>query len=398
MFTNFDNVFKNSKKNEKKVPREILNVLNQEIPKELQYKEIENGICGIFPKNNKPLKFTTKIKLPDIPKQIKKQIHNFDDLYEYLYRTQKKCEILPNEQGNIKVNNVEIKIEDFIKDVINENSMKLFELTPPSFPDPINIKIKAGHVTKIFNIERQPYESMTKVYLKSIEEDPICIKLYISDDQKINFNISINIKNIENISEIVDICEFYKYFLSGEFAIGDSEIKNAQLQSNPKSIFIDKNINFWKKALEVEKVFNKKFNACKFEEDDYLTILRLYKSLVEKKPYKINEKITSITFDDEKAYENCKKITGKQILIEYERKFEGEILGENIEFFVLERIYNCNIKEVLREERVIKVIFDDYTTNNTFIARRCFLNHEQLEEEKLTKNNKHEEYENAEII
>ena len=64
----------------------------------------------------------------------------------------------------------------------------------------------------------------------------------------------------------------------------------------------------------------------------------------------------------------------------------------------MERIYNCKIKNVLEEKDKVKIIFDDYEKNNTFIARKCFLTKGKLEKEKINNNNKHYEYENAEII
>ena len=387
MFTNFNNTFKNSKKDKAKLPKEILDVLNRKVPEELEYKEIENGICGIVPKNSKTIKFTTKIKLPEIPKEIKKQIHNFKDLYEYLYRTQKRCEIIPDENGNIKIN------------VITDDGIKTFELIPENFPKAVKINIRAGNITRTFNVKRLPYESMDKVYLKSIEEKPICIKIYMSNNDNVDFNISISIEGIKDIKEIVDVCEFYKSFLNGDISLDNSEIKDIKYKDVPKNIFIDEKINFWKKVLEIEKVFNKKFNACKFDErDDYILMLRLYKSLIEEKPYKIPEKISSITFENKENYDKCKKMIGSKMLIEYEREAECETFGKKIHFLVLERIYNCKIKNVLEEKDKVKIIFDDYEKNNTFIARKCFLTKGKLEKEKINNNNKHYEYENAEII
>ena len=332
--------------------------------------------------------------------EIKKQIHSFADIYEYLYRTQKRCEIIPDENGNIKINNVEIKINDFIKNVITNDGIKSFELIPPNFPDAVKINIRAGNIIKSFNVKRLPYESMDKIYLKSIEERPICIKIYMSNDDSVDFNISINIEGIIDVKEIVDTCEFYKSFLNGDISLDDSEIKDIKYNETPKNIFIDEKINFWKKVLEVEKIFDKKFDACKIDlKDDYILILRLYKSLIEKKPYKIPEKINSITFDNKENYDKCNQIIGTKMLIEYEREAECKIFGVKIHFFILERIYNCRIKNILEEKGKMKIIFDDYEKNSTFIARKCFLSKDKLENEKIkNEDNRHHEYENAEII
>ncbi len=398
MFTNFNNTFKNSKKDKIKLPKEILGVLNKKIPEDFEYAEIGNGICGIVPKNSKSMKFTTKIRLPEIPEEIKKQIHNFEDLYEYLYRTQKRCDIIPDEHGNIKVNDIEIKINDIIKNVITDSGVKNFELIPPKFPSAVKINIRAGKVTKIFNIERLPYESMNKIYLKSIEEKPLCVRIYLSDNN-IDFNISIDISEVKDVKEIVDICEFYKSFLNGDISLNNSEIEDIEYKEIPQNIFIDEKINFWKKVLELERIFKKKFNACEFdEEEDYIKVLRLYESLIDGRPYRISKKISSITFDNKENYNQCKKMIGEKMLIEYVKDEKWKILGEEIQLFILERIYNCIVKEIILQNNEMKITFDDYERNNTFIARKCFLDKDKLEKEQIKNNNEHEEYENAKMI
>ena len=45
-----------------------------------------------------------------------------------------------------------------------------------------------------------------------------------------------------------------------------------------------------------------------------------------------------------------------------------------------------------------KLTIDDYERNNTFIARKCFLDKDKLEKEQIKNNNEHEEYENAKMI
>ena len=71
MFSNFNSTFKENKKNNLKLPKEIIEILNNELPKDLEYKEVDEGICAIVSANNKPMNIKTKIKLPDIPEKIK---------------------------------------------------------------------------------------------------------------------------------------------------------------------------------------------------------------------------------------------------------------------------------------------------------------------------------------
>ena len=51
MFTNFNNIFKSSKRDKTRLPKEILEVLNRKIPEELEYEEIENYVYNLDLKN-----------------------------------------------------------------------------------------------------------------------------------------------------------------------------------------------------------------------------------------------------------------------------------------------------------------------------------------------------------
>lgn len=394
MFSNFNSTFKENKKNNLKLPKEIIEILNNELPKELEYKEVDEGICAIVSANNKPMNIKTKIKLPDIPEKIKEDIHSFEDVYEYLYRSQKKCEIIPDKDGNIIVNNSKIKAKDFIKNVREDEKFEKLELIPPPFPKAIKTKIKAGNIIKEFDIERQPYESMKIIFLKSIQEKPISIKLYIKDENTVDLNININIRDLKNVNEIVEVCEFYKGFLSGDIQLGDVITEDIKVKKKSPNVFIDKKIDFWKKALEIEKKLNIKFNATKIDNKDYVWILKLYKSIIENVPFKISSKINSLEIGDTNFYEKTNEILGEMMLFEYIKQEEIEVMGQRIKIYILERIYNYKVKEVKKYKEKIKLILEE--EKESFVAQKIFLTEEELKKEQMIRNRNDEKYKNAE--
>lgn len=397
MFTNFNSIFKDSKENVFNVPKEILDILNRDIPKGFTYKHRENGICYITTEDGSKMDIKTKIKFPEIPIDIRSRIHNLGDLYEYLYRTQKRCEVIPDEDGKIQINGKKIDINKLVKNVVNDKALR-YEIVPNTFPKAEKMEIKAGNITKSFLIERKPYESFDKILLKSVEETPICVKFYISKND-VDFNISISISELENIEEIVDVCEFYKSFLNGDIIINGMKLKNGEYSKSIQNADIDDKITFWNKALAIEKVLNRKFDARKFDiNKDYLTVLRLYKSLIENKPYKIDDKIKSIKFEKNEPFNEYKKMIGLKMILEYTREEDDEIFGETINYLTLERIYNCKIISAVEEDTSIRMEFDKYEENNTFIVRKSFLNREELEQELISTNKNNAEYEDAELI
>lgn len=394
MFSNFNSTFKENKKNNLKLPKEIIEILNNELPKDLEYKEVDEGICAIVSANNKPMNIKTKIKLPDIPEKIKKDIHSFEDVYEYLYRAQKKCEIIPDKDGNIIVNNSKIKANDLIKNVREDEKFEKLELIPPSFPKAIKTKIKSGNIVKEFDIERQPYESMKIIFLKSTQEKPISIKLYIKDENTVDLKININIKDLKDVNEIVEVCEFYKGFLSGDIQLGDVIAEDINVKKKSQNVFMDKKIDFWKKVLEIEKKLNIKFNATKFSNKDYVWILKLYKSIIENVPFKISSKINSLEIKDNNFYEKANEMLGEMMIFEYTKQEEIEVIGQRIKIYILERIYNYKVKEVKKYKEKIKLILKE--ENESFVAQKFFLTEEELKKEQMIRNRNDEKYKNAE--
>lgn len=398
MFTNFKNTFKENNKENLKIPTEIMKVINRELPKDLKYYQFENGMCGIVSKNAEAITIKTQIKIPEIPEEIKKEIHDFNDMYEYLYRTQKSCEVVPDEDGNILINNNKIKIENFVKDVILDQKIKKFQMVPPSFPKPVKMNIQAGNMIKEFSIERQPYESMDTVYLKTVEEKPLCIKFYIKSNNKVDVNININISEIENVDEIVDACEYYKNFMEGKIILGNSKIESFKGNTENSESHIEDKISFWKKVLEIEKYLNKSFNAKKLKDDHYIKILRIYKSIIEKKPFRIKNTMNSLNIENYELYEKIVELKGKNMLIEYNREEEITVFNRKIKVYILERIYNHLIKDVIMQDNKIKIIFGESKEQNSFVAQKYFLSEDDLKKEQLMQKEDHDMYMNAEIL
>lgn len=399
MLTNFNNAFKDNKKNKTEIPQKIVEVLNRKIPSDFEYKQVDNGVVAIIPKDRKALTFSTKIKLPDIPERIRSEIHNINDLYEYLYRTQKKCEVVPDKCGNIKVNNKKINLNDIVRNVMTDSNNSKIELIPPEFPEPVKIKIRAGDIYKEFHMKRQPYESMNDIYIKSAEEKPICIKMYLKKNENVDFNISINIDDISSVREIVNICEFYRSVMVGNIYIEGARITDIKQNKSCENEFLNEKIGFWKKALSIEQLCKCKFNAQKLDDEkDYIVIQRLYKSLIENKPYKIRQKYNSMTVNDLESYDKYKEFENTTILLEYVKEVKYEIMGVEMKIYIMERIYNCHIEEVNREENVLTIKFGEYEKYKTFVARKCFMEKKDLEEEQMNRKEDHKDFENAELI
>ena len=402
MFTSFKDNFKKDRKENVEIPDEVIETLNNNLPEQFTYKEIRDGMCAIMPVKSDELNFKMRIKIPEIPKKIQKEIKNFDDLYEYLYRTQKSCEIETDNEGNIIINNEKIALENLVVDVLKDDKVKKWEMIPRSFPKPVKMNIQAGNIIREFTIERQPYESMNITYLKSIEEKPLGIQLFIKEKENnknvsIDIKINMNIDELKDIKDIVDVCEFYKNFLMGKIILGSSEIKNLRNLEYTNNNHIDEKMSFWNKALELEKIFNKKFDARKLKVEDYNKIERMYKSLIEKKPFKILNKVNAMKLDNLESYEKSLELIGKEMAFEFTREENIRIMNRKIRIFILERVYNYKIKDVVKENEIVRVFLEEIE-NKSFVTQKYFLSEKNIAEELGMIGEGYEEHSNAEIL
>lgn len=276
---------------------------------------------------------------------------------------------------------------------VNDNKNIKTEVKAISELYPKIVKIEAGQLSRNFNIERKKYKSLDAVYYKSIEEKPIGIYIYLKKDNSYNIRFCIDISEISNIKEIIEVFKFYKKCLSGDISI-DGKKEGFKIEQSENSI-IEKKLKFWMKALKVEETIQKKIDATKIKEEDYITILKLYKSLVKKSPYKIENKIKTLTFNDNNLYETTKNMIGKIMTIEYNKKEEIELAEEKIVVYILAKIFNCKIKNTIKEEKIIKLSLSNSEEYQTFIVEKIFLSKKELEEEK---NIDIKKYRRAEIL
>lgn len=402
MFTSFKDNFKKDRKENTDIPDEVIETLNFDLPKQFTYKEIGAGMCAIIPVNSNELNFKMGIKFPEIPKEIQKEIKNFDDMYEYLYRTQKSCEIETDGEGNITINNQKIPLENLVIDVLENNKVEKWSMIPLSFPEPVKINIKAGNITREFTLARQPYESMDITYLKSVEEKPLGIQMFIKEKENrknvsINIKINMSIDELKSVEEIVEVCDFYKNFLTGKIMLGTSEIKSLKNLEYKNKAYIDEKVSFWNKVLELEKILDKNFDATKLKPEDYNKVQRMYKSLVEKKPFKIPNKVNSMKLDNMESYEKALELVGKTMAFEVTREESIKIMNRKIKIYILERVYNYTIKEVALENEIVRVFLEEIE-DKSFVTQKYFLSEKNVSEELGKFREYYEENSNAEVL
>lgn len=288
MFYDFKKVFQESKKPKNFIPREVLELLNSELPDGLEYTVVGKGICGILPQKQSNFNFqNAKFKLP---KEC--QVKSVKDLIDYMYRTQKSIECEVDKDGFLEIDGNKVPVKDLIKTPLNETkfeSVKM-KLIPPPFPKH-EVKLSANGIEKDVILQRQPSEEDFNTIIRSIDND--IIDFIINFDEKSLSGTFLLTVHMDRLNEIQKILE-HLYLLSG-FLNKNFQINKIPIFSMAKDIEVNKNelestedtIKFWEKIRNVE---NELGDKCCFslplDEDDLIWMKKLYCSFIKKEPYK----------------------------------------------------------------------------------------------------------------
>lgn len=296
MFSNFKKAFSQNILLEK-IPDSVLETLSKELPSDLEYVSINNEACVI---HNERMEIKGHLKI-DIPDNI--NIKNKKDFHEYLYRTQKTAELISDENGCIYINGSKVKIIDMVKFPLSEGIVEGTEklvITPKPFPEPVEIELCNGiKIWKLF-IKRVPYESMETILIKSTNS-VIYLKYFINEKEKyLNLSIKINIEKAKSIAELVFAMNFFNEMIQRKELLLNG-VKFCFKNNNIKMIN-NETLNFWNKIEKIEKIFNIKIKPkIPKDENDLIIIEQLYKTVIEKQPFKIYGNISELKMD----FDNC---------------------------------------------------------------------------------------------
>lgn len=327
MFVNFNRAFNNNKR-EVKIPEVILQYMSDKLPEGLQYVQIDRDTCGIMSKDNE-LSITVPI---EVPSNIK--LNDNTKLMEYLYRTQTELEI---KSEYIKINGNRIKVSEMFIRPLAKNDFEggCFVIRPEPFPGPIKLTVGCQEFNIEFEFERQPYANMNKMLFKSINNNIVEIS-YIIDEIKMSLsvNIKLHLSNAVSAEEVVYAYKIYKAFKSGTATLGNMEINTKSNDTNDEIYKnIDGIIEFWNRVDELGKNFKVLFKPKQnLNQEDYLYVQKLYKSLIEDKTYKefatLNNILVTLSEED-----NDDKLIPEFQSIQYIEQVNLELMNVNLDIW-----------------------------------------------------------------
>lgn len=355
MFSNFKDTFVKKPQFTMKTPESVLDVISKDLPEGFRYIEDHDGFCRLD--CDGVMDFTPVcIRLPEESKSLFAQKNNFsmNDVVAYAYNAQQNIDLIPDKDGCYTVNGQKIAADKFIIAPMKNWQLKdgRMCITAPPFPPPFPIEVAGNGFSLTLMVQRQPVNSITEVKIATVEEGALSMN-YSFDPTKKNGKMKINITmcSSKSVSDVLASKEIFNAFIQGKGTLCGMPIKTDE--ENQVSVVPDEVIQFWHKIVEIEKVFNVKFDASQelvFE--DVKRVEELYRCLIEKEPFKTYLKDNTVRgtgkFDEILNEEGIK--VGKEILFEYEERIQMELLGVVLKFSALVGIFDSMIGEIKMPE------------------------------------------------
>lgn len=385
MFVDFDEIFDDNPKSQFKIPKQYLEFLNKRLPEGIKYVADENGNCRITFEG-------TEMKIggfKPIPNAKQKKIlgnnYSLNNLLDYAYNSQQKIQVDLVEAGYITLNDQRFPINK-----LEQNPFKPIEivdgsfyLIPPRFEGNIPIKLSDKKYERVVSVSRVPNDSLDIISFTSKEDEPLRINYkYNKTSKDMKINMSFDLKYAKTIRDVVESIYIYNAFLDGRGYLQGEQLK-MNLDSKDYKKFDEKSALFWEKVLMIETELNVKFVPPQenVEYDKILEIEEMYQSLIEKKPFRDKNIITSINAKWElKDKEDIESHIDKTLFFQFNATYSADIFNCKINLPALIMIFNSKLLKVENGNNII--LGDDSVDNKRYTSIMCFKNNEELEKYK----------------
>lgn len=358
MFIDFDKVFFN-RNNSDQVPKEVIDALTNQLPEGFEYGLLENGAVALTP-------LTEDIQIGGLTFNLNDPVFgefvpkNTTEALEYLYRSQNKLTLNLADNEGVYINNQFFKMSDVIKFPLGEvtTGNHLITITPHPFKPPFELKLETKDITELFMVQRVPYADMNKLKFESINDGSFKIS-YIIDVKKerFNFNFKIQFDNVVSSLDMLHALKLYYGCLTGDFKLHGHKMKyNDYNEEEAKSVL--QNIELWEKILLIEEKLDVKFTPdIGLDKDDEIITEKIYRSLIENKPFKEFVTINDFTMSKAEDSSTMNNILGKEeISFSLTNEVHISLLGVNINLYMLTYLFNLIVTKYEEVDDKIKLL------------------------------------------
>ena len=284
----------------------------------------------------------------DLPTYIKnKGITDTESLGQYLYRTQQNLnfESAKLYAGSHEIDPTKVYLTPLSETPYPMKGITNFAIIPKEFPEPHKIDFIFENAEESFLMKRQPFDSASKVWFKSVDNKPLEISYYFDESsKKLSFNLDFKILRSTSIEEGLKYSKLTDEFFKGKVSIGNEKLLIADSDATSAS-----STPLLEALLKIENYFkvnvdsNFRFNPQKhLSNDDYYFVHQLYYSLILQKAFKYHESINTFEMEKNSSNKNFTKLLAEQEVAQdkvgfmTEREERRDLLGQIINLSLMD--------------------------------------------------------------
>lgn len=388
--SDFDEVF--LKKNDEidtvePIPQIILQYLNKDMPKGLEYKDIGDGRAVIYPTDSvdvSGIKFVVPAKLKKIIKYENRKL-SFQLVQDYSYNAQIKIKLELLDGENILLNHEKIRTIDMVKSIyrpelqIKEGN---FYAIPQPFGDPFLVPIGYEGYEKQVLVKRVPNpDSIYIAKFQSVNKECLHIIYYV-DQEKHNLKLTLNIdiKRAKTVQEIIESIKIFYAFIHKKGMLCKQPSGYENIYYNGDKF----NLAIWEHAKAIEDKLNISFciPSKGIKNDELERIEELYQLLVLGVP--LRDKQNYATFSVNLSKKNDMDIKrGTELFLTFTQEVKEKVLSAKIHYYTVNGVYNAEMNNIEAVTTGYKVTLTPVKNKKMYIAKKAFIAEELIDDEKI---------------
>ena len=402
MLGNFRKLFVDMPHADSAIPSGILQAMEYDLPEGYSYEDLGNGICFLKIPSGTSIK--AKIFIEGATKEKLHKCQYLDDYYNYAINLQRPIVLLPDDNGLYYFDEQAFSINQIMSMPLQDMKVKdgSFELKVPRFEYEISVKMSLFDKERIIKLKRVSYDSLDNFKFVSDEKKGFVITMIINKTEPtVNISVFTDIVNAGSVKNVCDSIFWFNGFAKGEIIMYDQRMNpNNKAHITP---YDDESVQFWNQLLELEKIFNVNFDVTQgIYERDVIRVRELYRSLVEKKPFRKNESVSQLeasTIDEKEI--NIGAVVGQNIFFRFLTRQSNFVMGVKLNYVGIKYIFNAKITTYEYKEKTKKyvVLLENGQKNSPmFTSTLYFQNESELNSFIPYEKEKTPEFEKAECI
>lgn len=367
MIADFYDTFDESPDNASEIPKEVLDVLSEELPSTFMYYQNKDGeyVAGPRPEHASD----SMVLKVDIDKNfVETKLKNIsqDKWAEYIYRMQLR---VPVTRAKIGDREKQIPFENMIGNPLDgPANIKESYLYPEPFPAAKQFEFETAKGERVtISIMRKPYDSFDAVLFESIDFPALQMKFIIADnhvDSKVLYTL--NPQKANTVADALVAIHLFEGLYYGTIKIDGKKITGSVIESSSfDAEHLESAIELWTAAKKLEDKIGVTFvPSAEFPKEDIEFFAQLDNCILRDKPVVWNHPFDHfhVTGMDIKT-ENFEDILGKESVecVFLEGPIQATLLGAKFELYSQTKLSNMVITNIVWDN-------DDKTSGELYVS------------------------------